>query len=67
MRTRRCSLPPSVQGPDQNVLAHAVMDEAIKRMSSPPLEMIGEAERREMCDLLAEAATLEGIPVTRRG
>ena len=65
MRRRKCSLPPSVQGPDPNVLAHAVMDEAIERLDSPPLQMTGDADRREMFGLLAEAAESAGIPVVR--
>ena len=65
MRRRRCNPPPSVQGPDCNVLAHAVMDEAIARLDGPPLEMTGEAERREMFGLLAEAAESAGVLVVR--
>ena len=61
MRRRKCNLPPSVQGPDCNVLAHAVMDEAIARLDPQPVYT--EAERREMFDLLAEAAESVGIPV----
>ena len=63
MRRRKCNPPPRVQGPDPNVLAHAVMDEAIARLDPQPVYT--EAERREMCDLLAEAAESVGIPVVR--
>ena len=65
MRRRKCNLPPSVQGPDCNVLAHAVMDEALARLDGPPLEMTSDEERREMFGLLAEAAESVGIPVVR--
>ena len=60
---KRCNPPPSVQGPDCNVLAHAVMDEALARMDPQPVYT--ETERREMFDLLAEAAESVGIPVVR--
>ena len=63
MRRRRCNPPPSVQGPDCNVLAHAVMDEAIARLDPQPVYT--EAERHEMFDLLAEAAIRAGIQVVR--
>ena len=63
MRRRKCSLPPSVQGPDCNVLAHAVMDEALARLDPQPVYT--EAERREMFDLLTQAAEDAGIPVVR--
>ena len=65
MRRRKCGLPPSVQGPDCNVLAHAVMNEAIERLDGPPLQMTGDEERHEMFDLLTEAAESVGIPVVR--
>ena len=67
MRRKRCNPPPNVQGPDPNLLAHAVMDEAVARMErrleAPPCTP--DAERKEMFDLLAEACRLEGIPVVR--
>ena len=65
MRRRKCNPPPSVQGPDCNVLAHAVMDEAIERLDGAPLQMTSDADRQEMFGLLAEAAESVGIPVVR--
>ena len=68
MRRRKCDPPPWVLGPDPNVLAHSVMDEAIERLDGAPPDTAFEAERRpEMFELLAEAAESVGIPVVRTG
>ena len=68
MRRKRSNPPPSVTEPDCNVVANAVMDEAIARMErrleAPPTP---DAERREMFGLLAEACRLEGIPMVETG
>ena len=65
MRKRKCNLPPSVQGVDCNVLAHAVIDEAIERLDGPPVILPTGEERREMFGFLAQAAEQAGIPVIR--
>lgn len=41
------------------------MDEAIERLDGAPPDMAYEAERREKCDLQAQAATPLGVPVFR--
>ena len=63
MRRRKCGPPPSVQGPDPNVLAHAVMDEAIERLDPQPA--YEEEDQRSWADLLTEACKSAGILVVR--
>ena len=67
MRRRKCNPPPWVLEPDPNVLAHAVMGEAIERMGSdaPPDTPFEAEHRRETAELLAQAAESLGIPVVR--
>ena len=66
MRRRKCKPPPWVLEPDPNVLAHAVMDEAIERLDGATPDTPFEAERRqETFGLLARAAGEVGIPVVR--